>query len=279
MKRFVVLLIVLLLITAACFAETAPRPIELGVSMVNFRMQIIDAAQDDQVPEATVYLDLAYESRLMDKTIASHLDKAEELMSLTIFRDEAGVFTGLKSISYETNPITEYPERKNTDTLSWKVLVNGEKQDMAYKVQEDDLVQLVYTASDTLSGKVEARYANKYFFKQNDTVCYDFTMTIKPEAETVLAEGLYKLYVNADKVPEMMVADLIEAVCAHHGLEFHFDGMSVYIGDYIAEQDADGNYHFWGLRDVTTGFGSSLGLGGEWGVVAGAGTHYEIVYR
>ena len=59
MKRFVVLLIVLLLITAACFAETAPRPIELGVSMVNFRMQIIDAAQDDQVPEATVYLDLA----------------------------------------------------------------------------------------------------------------------------------------------------------------------------------------------------------------------------
>ncbi len=279
MKRLSMLLLALLLVFSPALAEAAQEPVELGLSQVNFRMQLIDAARDEQLPEATLYLDLAYESRLADKTVANHLGKTEELLSITLIRDDAGAFTGLKSVSYETSPITEYPERKNSGSLSWRVFVNGELEDMAYEVREGDLVQLVYTADDQVPGEIEAKNANKYFFKQNDAVCYDFTMDIKPDAGTILAEGAYKLYVPAGKVPEMMVADLIGAVCAHHGLEFLFDGMNVHIGDYIAEQDADGNYHFWSLQDPVTGFGCSLALGGEWGVKVGSGTHYEIIYK
>lgn len=279
MKKLSALLLALLLFTSLALAETTAQPVELGLSQVDFRMQLIDAAQDDKVQKPTLYLDLAYESRLADKTVSSHLDKAEELMCLTLFRDEAGAFSGLKCISYETNPITEYPERMNSDTIRWQVFVNGVLKDLAYTVQEGDLVQLVYTSADQAPEQADAQHANKYFFKHNDTVCYDFAMALRASTDATLAEGAYKLYVPAAKVPEMMVADLIQAVCEHHGLEYHFDGMSVHIGDYIAEQDAQGNYHYWALQDKATGFGSSLGLGGEWGVKVGAGTHYEIVYK
>lgn len=280
MKKLFSLLLVLLALCSLALAESVPAEvIVLGLTQVDFRMQLIDATQDEAVPAPVTYLDIAYESRLEDKSVQSHFNHLFDLMALTKLQAEDGSFAGLKAISYESTPITEYPDRLNSNAIQWKVFINGALKTVADTVQEGDLVQIVYTAADTAPEASDDKLANKYFFKKNDTVCYDFTMSLHADEATTLAQGSYKLYVPAVKVPDMMLADLIAAVCQQAGLEFYNDGMSISIGDYISEQDSAGNYHYWYLRDDATGYGSSLGLSGDWGVKVGAGTHYSIWFR
>lgn len=278
MKKFLVLLLVCLTLVSAALAQPDAGVIELGPGLINFRMQLIDAAADEAVPSPVIYVDVAYESRLEDKSVQSHLDSLFDLMSLTRLEKD-GQFDGLKAISYESNPITEYPERLNTQTHQWKAFLNAKPVDMTVAVNDGDLLQIVYTDSDAVPEATDDALANKYHFQQNTTVCYDFTMALRVDEQITLAEGSYKLYVPAERAAAMKISDLIEAVAADAQLEYYFDGASVSIGDYIAEQDAQGNYHYWYRKDPDTGYTSSLGLGGDWGAPAGAGANYEIWYR
>jgi len=260
MKKYIALLVSLLLVCMVSFALAAEGPFVPGEDFAEYE---IENASGYNVVTVNMLI-TAGEDKIFDGKVKLTSDSllASEFTQAAVFEAGCGA-DGIES-GFVTF-IGDYANGPdaNGNYVCWTYTVNGKYVPLAcnqFVLLEGDYIHWDYVAfsdsSEDVSEVVEAAPTGFVppFEVGEDETEYEVegasgytveTVNVKIVAgEDVLFNGKVKLTSDTVLASEFTQAAVYEAGCGADGIE---SGFVTYIGDYANGNDADGNYVYWSL--------------------------------